>query len=204
MNVAGKVVVVTGGANGIGKGLCERFHAEGARKVVVVDLEEDNARQVADSISGDAYGVNVRDEQSISEMVARVEADHGRIDLFCSNAGIGAGDGEPWWATSASNDIWIATRETMEEEDGTPTPFGGVENLEDLNTEHAEGGAVLSPDGSLVVFHSDRPEGIGGRDLYVALRDDPVEYFFDEPVNFVQVNTEFDEFTARRIAKHAS
>jgi NAD(P)-dependent dehydrogenase (short-subunit alcohol dehydrogenase family) len=108
MQVKDKVVVVTGGANGIGKALSERFAAEGARVVVVVDLEEDNARAVADAIGGVAFGVNVRDESQIQAMVAQVEADHGQIDLFCSNAGIGAGDGEPWWATSAANETWQA------------------------------------------------------------------------------------------------
>ena len=108
MNIRDKVVVVTGGANGIGKALCERFHAEGARKVVVVDLEEDNARAVAATIDGDAYGVDVRDEEQIAAMVADVEQRLGRIDLFCSNAGIIALDGEPWWATSAPNSTWQA------------------------------------------------------------------------------------------------
>jgi NAD(P)-dependent dehydrogenase (short-subunit alcohol dehydrogenase family) len=108
MDIAGKVVVVTGGANGIGKALCERFAAEGARVVAVADLELENAQLVADAIGGVAFGVNVRDEAAIQEMVATLEAEYGHIDLFCSNAGIGAGDGEPWWATSASNDIWQA------------------------------------------------------------------------------------------------
>jgi NAD(P)-dependent dehydrogenase (short-subunit alcohol dehydrogenase family) len=108
MHVGGKIVVVTGGANGIGRGLCERFHAEGAQKVVVVDLEKDTAKAFAAEIDGDAYGVDVRDEQQIRDMVAQVEADYGRIDLFCSNAGIIAGDGEPWYATSASNETWQA------------------------------------------------------------------------------------------------
>jgi NAD(P)-dependent dehydrogenase (short-subunit alcohol dehydrogenase family) len=108
MEVRDKVVVVTGGANGIGKALCERFAAEGARVVVVVDLEEANARVVAEAIGGVSFGVNVRDESQIQAMVAQVEADHGQIDLFCSNAGIGAGDGEPWWATSAPNATWEA------------------------------------------------------------------------------------------------
>jgi len=108
MKLAGKVVVVTGGANGIGKALCERFHAEGAARVVVVDLEEDNARVVADALGGDAYGVDVRNEEQIAAMVRDVEKNHGRIDLFCSNAGIIAGDGDQWWATSASNETWQA------------------------------------------------------------------------------------------------
>jgi NAD(P)-dependent dehydrogenase (short-subunit alcohol dehydrogenase family) len=108
MQVADKVIVVTGGANGIGKALCERFHQEGARVVVVADLEADNARLVADAIGGEHYGVNVRDESQIQAMVADVESRHGAIDLFCSNAGIIGLDGEPWWATSASNDMWQA------------------------------------------------------------------------------------------------
>lgn len=108
MDVVGKVVVVTGGANGIGLALCQRFHAEGARKVIVADLEEGNARAVAASIDGDAYGVDVRDEIGVAGMVAAIEARHGHIDLFCSNAGIIALDGEPWWATSAPNETWQA------------------------------------------------------------------------------------------------
>ena len=108
MDVAGKVVVVTGGGNGIGKGLCERFHREGAATVVVADLELDSAQAVADAIGGEAFGVDVRDESQIAAMVADVEARHGRIDLFCSNAGIIALDGEQGWATSAPNSVWEA------------------------------------------------------------------------------------------------
>jgi len=108
MQIKDKVVIVTGGANGIGKALCERFAVDGARVVAVVDLEEDNARSVADAIGGVAFGVNVRDESQIQALVAKMEADYGRVDLFCSNAGIGAGDGEPWWATSAPNETWQA------------------------------------------------------------------------------------------------
>jgi NAD(P)-dependent dehydrogenase (short-subunit alcohol dehydrogenase family) len=108
VRVADKVVVVTGGANGIGRALCERFHREGARKVVVADLEAANARAVADAIGGDAYGVDVRDESAIVSMVSAVQEAHGAIDLFCSNAGIIAGDGEQGWATSASNETWQA------------------------------------------------------------------------------------------------
>jgi NAD(P)-dependent dehydrogenase (short-subunit alcohol dehydrogenase family) len=108
MRLAGKVVVVTGGASGIGRGLCERFHAEGARAVVVADLDETQARTVAAAIGGDAFALDVRDESQIIALVAEVESRHGQIDLFCSNAGILALDGDPWWATSAPNDTWQA------------------------------------------------------------------------------------------------
>jgi NAD(P)-dependent dehydrogenase (short-subunit alcohol dehydrogenase family) len=108
MEVAGKIVVVTGGANGIGKALAERFAAAGAELVAVADLEEDNARAVADAIGGRAFGVNVREESQIQAMVAELEAEYGRIDLFCSNAGIIAGDGPSWMATGADNAVWAA------------------------------------------------------------------------------------------------
>jgi NAD(P)-dependent dehydrogenase (short-subunit alcohol dehydrogenase family) len=103
-----KVVIVTGGGNGIGKALCERFHREGAGKVVVADLEQDSAAAVAAAIDGDAFGLDVRNESQIQAMVAAVEKRHGVVDLFCSNAGIIAMDGKPWWATSAPNTTWQA------------------------------------------------------------------------------------------------
>ncbi|MFU8763586.1 MAG: SDR family oxidoreductase [Haliea sp.] len=108
MQVKGRVVVVTGGGNGIGRALCERFHAEGAEKVIVADLDRTGAEAVAAAVNGEAFEVNVRDEGAIKAMVDDIVARFGRIDLFCSNAGIIAGDGEPWWATSAANSTWQA------------------------------------------------------------------------------------------------
>ena len=108
MELKDKVVVVTGGGNGIGKALCERFAKEGARHVAVADLEEDAAQAVAAAVGGRGYAVDVRDETQVAALVADVEARQGHIDLFCSNAGIIATDGPPWYATSASNDTWQA------------------------------------------------------------------------------------------------
>ncbi len=108
MQVSGRVVIVTGGGSGIGKALCERFHAEGAARVVVVDRDRESAEYTARSIDGLAYAVDVRDEAKIAALVADIEQQCGQIDLFCSNAGIIAGDGEPWHATSAANDTWQA------------------------------------------------------------------------------------------------
>ena len=94
MEVAGKVIVVTGGANGIGRALCERFAAEGAKGVVVADLDEEHARAVANVVNGVAVSCNVADEAEVQTLVARAEAEYGPIDLFCSNAGITTKGGE--------------------------------------------------------------------------------------------------------------
>src|ERR1700684_4429579 len=89
MRVQGKVVVVTGGANGIGRALCRRFAAEGAKAVVVADIEHQAARAVAAEIGGWDIVANVASESDIQMLVDEVLKRYGQIDLFCSNAGIG-------------------------------------------------------------------------------------------------------------------
>ena len=88
MEIAGKNIVVTGGGNGIGRALCERFAAEGAARLTVVDLDFENAERVAGAIGGSARRVDVADRAAIGELVAEVESAGGPIDLFVSNAGI--------------------------------------------------------------------------------------------------------------------
>ena len=91
MQVNGKVVVVTGGAKGIGRALCEAFHRSGAAKVIVTDLDVATARTVAASLDGAAFKCDVAQEKDILHVVDETERLFGPIDLFCSNAGIGAG-----------------------------------------------------------------------------------------------------------------
>jgi len=91
MQLADKVVVVTGGASGIGRAMAERFHAEGARHVTVADLNGAGAERVAAGISGWGTAIDVADEDEISALIDTVENRFGPIDLFCSNAGIGIG-----------------------------------------------------------------------------------------------------------------
>ena len=88
MDVTGKNIVVTGGGNGIGRALCERFAQEGAGHVTVVDLDEGNAASVAGAIGGTARGADVGDRDSIVDLARSVESERGPIDLFVSNAGI--------------------------------------------------------------------------------------------------------------------
>jgi NAD(P)-dependent dehydrogenase (short-subunit alcohol dehydrogenase family) len=88
MQVRDKVVVVTGAGSGIGKALCQRFHAEGARAIAVADLNESLAREVAAEIGGTAFKTDVAVEADIQSLVEHVTSSMGPIDLFCSNAGI--------------------------------------------------------------------------------------------------------------------
>jgi NAD(P)-dependent dehydrogenase (short-subunit alcohol dehydrogenase family) len=91
MQVSGKVVVVTGGANGIGRALCEAFHRAGAARVVVADKEAAGARAVAGLIGGAAFKCDVAQEKDVLHVIEATERMFGPIALFCSNAGIGGG-----------------------------------------------------------------------------------------------------------------
>jgi NAD(P)-dependent dehydrogenase (short-subunit alcohol dehydrogenase family) len=96
MKLADKVVVVTGGASGIGAALCRRFAAEGARAIVVADSNAAGAHAVASEIGAAALAIptDVRVEAQIIRLVAESIGKFGQIDLFCSNAGIAIGGGE--------------------------------------------------------------------------------------------------------------
>jgi NAD(P)-dependent dehydrogenase (short-subunit alcohol dehydrogenase family) len=87
MEIENQVAVVTGAASGIGRALVERFAADGARHVVVVDRDEAGANEVAKRIGGSSVALDVSDETAIRGLIDSTERDHGPIDLFVSNAG---------------------------------------------------------------------------------------------------------------------
>ena len=91
MELRDKVVVVTGGASGIGAALSRRFVAEGARMVVVADLDGAGAERVAGELGGRgvAAQLDVADEAATRALVDRILDRHGPIDLFVANAGYG-------------------------------------------------------------------------------------------------------------------
>lgn len=93
MELQNKVVIVTGGANGIGRALCRRFAAEGARGVVVADRDLTGAQAVAEEFGGIAVEVDVSREADNHRLVQLATERYSQVDLFCANAGIATGGG---------------------------------------------------------------------------------------------------------------
>ena len=116
MQVKDKIIVVTGAASGIGRALAQLFAKQGAKLVVCSDLNGDGVRAVAAEVGGVAFETNVAIEADIQHLIETVEAEHGPIDLFCSNAGIGVGGGaetpdEGWqriWDINVMAHVWAA------------------------------------------------------------------------------------------------
>jgi NAD(P)-dependent dehydrogenase (short-subunit alcohol dehydrogenase family) len=106
MHVSNRVILVTGGGSGIGKALCRRFSREGARAVVVADLNEKSAKAVADEIGGLGLKCDVSVEADLAHAVEVTRKHYGPVDLLCSNAGIAFGDGLGGTACSLPNDRW--------------------------------------------------------------------------------------------------
>lgn len=92
MELRNSIAVVTGGGSGIGKALAARFMAEGAKQVVVVDINAENAAAVAAQLGCIAMTADVSKEEDIRRVIEDTEAGVGPIDLFCSNAGVGLGE----------------------------------------------------------------------------------------------------------------
>ncbi|MEA2467792.1 MAG: hypothetical protein QOJ57_1918 [Thermoleophilaceae bacterium] len=106
MELNGRVAVVTGGASGIGRALAVRVAAEGARGVVVADLDGAGAEAVAGSIGPGAVavGCDVSSDAAVRDLITRAEDEFGPVDIFFANAGIGSGSG-----LDADDAVWDAS-----------------------------------------------------------------------------------------------
>jgi NAD(P)-dependent dehydrogenase (short-subunit alcohol dehydrogenase family) len=117
MELTDRHVVVTGAASGIGRALATRFAAEGARTVVVADLDLEGAREVAAAIGGVAMPVDAGREESVRGLVEAATRAGGPIDVFVSNAGVAGpaggpdGDDAAWdltWRVNVMAHVWAA------------------------------------------------------------------------------------------------
>lgn len=117
MEIRGKVAIVTGGASGIGAGIAKRFVKEGARSVVVADMNLEQAQAVAKEIGATAVRCDVSREADIQALVATTRQKFGQVDIFMSNAGIlGAMGGielpdalwQKMWEVHGMAHVWAA------------------------------------------------------------------------------------------------
>ena len=116
MDLKDKIIIITGAANGIGRAMAIRFAAQGAKKIICADLDENGVRETAKQIDGIAHKLDVSREADISALIEATETDFGPIDLNCSNAGISIAGGvevddEGWqkiWAINLLAHVWAA------------------------------------------------------------------------------------------------
>ncbi len=102
MELKDKVVVITGGSGGIGRAMAKAFLDEGAKGVMLADLDAEAVAKAASELGCDGMACDVTDEAQVIALVERTRQLHGPVDLFCSNAGAG-GQGV---LTDASNAVW--------------------------------------------------------------------------------------------------
>ena len=93
MRLAGKVAVVTGAGQGMGRAIAQRFADEGAT-VVALDLNEEAAKQTLQGKNGKhiARSVNVADSAAVNQLFADIKKDLGAVDVLVNNAGTGGVD----------------------------------------------------------------------------------------------------------------
>lgn len=121
VELAGRAVVVTGGASGIGRAMCLRFSSEALRGLVVADLDAQGASAVASQvvsrgIDALALPTDVTSDAQVAALVERAQDAFGPIDLFCSNAGVAVTGGpeapdEAWercWQVNVMAHVYAA------------------------------------------------------------------------------------------------
>jgi NAD(P)-dependent dehydrogenase (short-subunit alcohol dehydrogenase family) len=96
--LAGRVAIVTGGADGIGHGIVRRLAADGAR-VLLADIDADRGREAAAEAARDLdaavafHAVDVTDRAAVEAMVVAADARFGAVDILVNNAWAGSGLG---------------------------------------------------------------------------------------------------------------
>lgn len=102
MELKDKIVVITGGSGGIGRAMAKAFLAQGAKAIVLADLDAAAVAAAAKEIGCDGQACDVTQESQVQALVKTTVDRHGPIDLFCSNAGAGM----PGVLTDAANEVW--------------------------------------------------------------------------------------------------
>jgi len=102
MEMNGKVAVITGGSGGIGRAMAKAFLDEGAKAIVLADLDQAAVSAAANELGCEGVACDVTNEADVVALTEGAIARHGQVDLFCSNAGAG-GEGV---LADADNAVW--------------------------------------------------------------------------------------------------
>jgi NAD(P)-dependent dehydrogenase (short-subunit alcohol dehydrogenase family) len=154
-NLQGKVAVVTGGAGGIGRALCEEFLAEGM-KVVVSDIEAHAVDATVAELGqqGEITGAvtDVSDPLSVDALADLTYSTFGACHVLCNNAGVGAPSSTPW-ETTVNDWRWVHGVNVMGVVHGTlsfvPRMIAGGEPGHIVNTSSGDGGIAPLPTASV-------------------------------------------------------
>ena len=103
IDLTGKVAHVTGGAKGIGRGICQALAMAGA-KVMVSDAHGDGAQATAELIGGESMALDVTDSDAVERAMQATAAQLGSLDILVCNAGVYQGFGGP--VRGITNDMW--------------------------------------------------------------------------------------------------
>ncbi len=104
MELNGKVGIITGGGGGIGQAMAKKFLLQGARAIVLADLDEARLKASASEIGCDWRTCDVTDEKQVRSLIEYTLREYGCVDLYCSNAG--ASGSQSGALTDAANDVW--------------------------------------------------------------------------------------------------
>jgi NAD(P)-dependent dehydrogenase (short-subunit alcohol dehydrogenase family) len=101
LKIAGKVVVITGAAGGIGLAIARRCKAEGAKGIVLTDVQAAGLAAAAQEVGGIAVTCDVTRESDVQSLIAQARQAFGRVDMYFSNAGLYRPGGE-----ESTNEDW--------------------------------------------------------------------------------------------------
>jgi NAD(P)-dependent dehydrogenase (short-subunit alcohol dehydrogenase family) len=127
---AGQVVVITGGASGLGARFAELFARRGAH-IVIGDIAEEAAHKLSASLGGTSIKCDVTQSNDVDALTQHAVSHFGKIDVFINNAGIAPIPNEERFATAVANQML-----RLENNVGATTPLNVITDMTDEEWDH--------------------------------------------------------------------
>ncbi len=127
---AGQVVVITGGASGLGARFAELFAQRGAH-IVIGDIAEEAAHKLSASLGGTSIKCDVTQSNDVDALTQHAVSHFGKIDVFINNAGIAPIPNEERFATAVANQML-----RLENNVGATTPLNVITDMTDEEWDH--------------------------------------------------------------------